>query len=900
MTVPRATMRLQFHKGFTFDDAAGLVPYFSELGISHVYASPIMTARRGSMHGYDVIDPTHVNPELGGEETLARLVDALRARNMGLIVDAVPNHMAAVTDNPWWMDVLHHGRQSRYAGFFDIDWEPQDAALPGKILLPILGQPYADALAAGEIRLAHDPQCGLQIRYFDHLLPVAAQDVCALETDAYDPSTSDGRERLHLLLERQHYRLAWWRTANDEINWRRFFDINELAALRMEDEDAFEAVHGTLLRLYAEGLVDGVRIDHVDGLSDPGAYCRKLRMRLRELEHVRPRSAPAGTAYLIVEKILSSNEQLSPAWETDGTTGYDFMDRISAVLHDRAGENPLADLWHRVGGSCSFAADETRSRREILERSFSAQLEATVCAFHLAAHESLGTRDWSRAALRRVLREILVHFPVYRIYARVGSCSHADRAFLSQALAGAKVDCLTCDLPLLDGLGEWLVGEAIPPHSSRTAAIALTRFQQLSAPLSAKAVEDTAFYRYGRLLSRNDVGFDPGRFADEPGDFHRTNLERRSRFPFSLLATATHDHKRGEDVRARLAVLSELAHEWEETLERLLALSVPLQQKVGGAPAPSATDLAMLFQTMVAAWPPELVLDDTAALASFAERIAQWQQKALREAKQATEWACPNEAYESAARDFVMRLFAPRSELLEHAPKAREAMLRKRPCSNKKEGDDSKHSHPALAQIAAFARRIAPAGALNALSQTLLKLTAPGVPDCYQGTEYWDFSLVDPDNRRSVDFDFRRATLDHGPPAELAHEWADGRIKQRLIARVLAVRHLAPRLFLEGDYQPIAAEGPLADHVLAFARGLGTMSSITIACRLPACLLDRAGGLCIPASAWKDTRILVPPTLRSAAFSDVLRGGVALCNGHDWRLGEILDPLPIALLVNGG
>ena len=425
MTVPRATMRLQFHKGFTFDDAAGLVPYFSELGISHVYASPIMTARRGSMHGYDVIDPTHVNPELGGEETLARLVDALRARNMGLIVDAVPNHMAAVTDNPWWMDVLHHGRQSRYAGFFDIDWEPQDAALPGKILLPILGQPYADALAAGEIRLAHDPQCGLQIRYFDHLLPVAAQDVCALETDAYDPSTSDGRERLHLLLERQHYRLAWWRTANDEINWRRFFDINELAALRMEDEDAFEAVHGTLLRLYAEGLVDGVRIDHVDGLSDPGAYCRKLRMRLRELEHVRPRSAPAGTAYLIVEKILSSNEQLSPAWETDGTTGYDFMDRISAVLHDRAGEKPLANLWRRVGGSCSFAADETRSRREILERSFSAQLEATVSAFHLAARERLGTRDWPRTALRRVLREILVHFPVYRIYARVGSCSQA-------------------------------------------------------------------------------------------------------------------------------------------------------------------------------------------------------------------------------------------------------------------------------------------------------------------------------------------------------------------------------------------------------------------------------------------------------------------------------------------
>ena len=869
MTALRVSMRLQFHKGFTFGDAVSLVPYLSALGISHVYASPIMTARRGSLHGYDVIDPTRVNPELGGEDALIRLVEALRAKDMGLIVDIVPNHMAAVADNPWWADVLGRGRHSHYAHFFDIDWEPEDPSLRGKVLLPILGRRYGEALAACEIKLAPNAcGAGFCIRYFDHVFPIASQGCRELErTETFDPATSGGRERLHCLLERQHYRLAWWRTANDEINWRRFFDINDLVALRMEDEDAFEAVHGTLFRLYAEGLVDGVRVDHIDGLSYPQKYCRKLRTRLHDLQPTRPHHAPAGPAYFVVEKILGPNERLATSWQTDGTTGYDFMDQVSALLHDPAGEKPLADLWHRIGGRHrTFAAEERQSRREVLDRGFFAQFESTARAFHALARGNLATRDWSRAAVSHVLRQILIHFPVYRVYASVGSSSPSDRDFLGKAIAQARVDCSSSDLPLLDCLGEWLSGENIPSQSGGTGAIAIARFQQLSAPLSAKAVEDTAFYRYGRLLSRNDVGFDPRRFTDTMNDFHRNNLDRRRQYPLAMLATATHDHKRGEDVRARLAVLSEVADEWAHTLDRLLGLSAPLQTIVDGAPSPAPTDLAMLFQMIVGAWPPDLAVDDAPALSSFAARIAQWQHKALREAKQRSDWASPHEPYEAAAREFVARLFASRCALLN--------------------------------EIHAFVRRIAGAGALNGLSQTLLKLTAPGVPDCYQGTEYWDLSLVDPDNRRDVDFGARCASLDAHAPAALAEQSANGRIKQSLMAQVLEVRRRAPRLFSEGDYLPIAAQGALADHIVAFARILGDSSAITIVCRLAAALLDPIGGLSIPASAWNDTRLLVPENLRMVSFSDVLRGHTSLRHDHGWHLGQILSSLPLAFLVS--
>jgi malto-oligosyltrehalose synthase len=860
--IVRATMRLQMHKGFTFDEAASAVPYLSALGISHVYSSPIMTARAGSMHGYDVTDPSRVNPELGGEQGLERLSRALRQHAMGLIVDIVPNHMAVGSDNSWWMDVLAHGRASRYARFFDIDWEGQEKSLQDKVLLPILGRAYGDALAAGEIRLAREDERGFIIRYFDHVAPVSPRDWADIERqslDAFDPAAAEGRERLHRLLDNQHYRLCWWRAANDLINWRRFFDINDLVALRMEDDEAFEAVHATTFRLYEAGIIDGLRIDHIDGLARPHDYCRKLRARLEPMAKAR---SSAERVYIVVEKILASGEQLPQTWGTDGTSGYDFMDAASAVLHDPAGEEPLGALWERVSGrSAGFDIEEIISRRQILQQSFSAQFDGVVRVLSEIAGRDLRTRDFTRAAIRRCLAEILVHFPVYRIYASVGSASPSDRAFLSEAVERAVTTGLPGDRVLLPVLGEWLLGQAISSDVERLQAIALTRFQQLSAPLSAKAVEDTAFYRYGRLLSRNDVGFDPRHFASSPADFHQNVMARRERYPDAMLATATHDHKRGEDVRARIAVLSEIADEWAAHLDRWIAASAQL----GATAAPTPGDLTILFETMVGAWPLDLTLDDSVGLAGYAERLVRWQQKAMREAKLFTDWSEPNGDYESAAQAFVARLFDDRAGL--------------------------------LAAIAAFAHRIAAAGAANGLAQTLLKLAAPGVPDIYQGTDYWDLSLVDPDNRRPVDFEARRRTLKPAPWDALCEHWVDGRIKQALIAQVLAIRQSMPRLFSEGAYVPIEVEGARAAHIIAFARIHGGSVAVTLACRLTAGMRQSQGTLGVLSSLWADTRLVLPAEIRAMPLTNVFDPTAPAIRGF-LDLGATFARLPVALLLS--
>ena len=870
MSAPRATMRLQFNAGFTFADARALLPYFAALGISHLYASPIMTARAGSKHGYDTIDPTLVNPELGGEEELRRLVDELRRHEMGLIVDIVPNHMAVGSDNAWWMDVLARGRDSRYAKYFDIDWAPDNPHLRDKVLLPILGRPYGEALAAGEMTLHGDTF----IQYFDHKFPLAAggldlagEPSSLSSASAFDPASSAGRERLHGLLEKQHYRLAWWRSANDEINWRRFFDINELAALRVEDDEVFEAVHAPLFRLYAQGRLDGVRVDHVDGLARPGDYCRKLRARLRQLESERPIHCPAGPAYFIVEKILADGENLAQAWEVDGTTGYDFMDDVSALQHDSAGERPLTALWERVSGRFGdFGREEVLARRQILHRSFSTQLQSVVRSLYEIAQTDLATRDLALSAIRRALTEILVHFPVYRIYAGVEHASPSDRMFLSRAVARAETTCLPSDRWLIETLGMWLMGTRIRSEVDAQQTIALARFQQLSASLCAKAVEDTAFYRYGQLLSRNDVGFDPRRFSLTPTEFHRRMQERATDFPHSMLATATHDHKRGEDVRARLAVLSELADEWTRAVERWIALCLPHCEAADGTPMPSTGDLAILLQTIVGAWPPGLQTTDHKRLAAYGTRIVAWQQKAVREAKLFSDWSAPNEPYEHAASELVAWLMAGPSEL--------------------------------LTEIADFAWRISPAGAANGLAQVLLKLTAPGLPDIYQGTEYWDFSLVDPDNRTPVDFATRKHTLSTGLPADLASDWADGRIKQLMTARVLAVRKRLPRLFAEGQYVPLQAVGPFAAHFVAFARILGNSAAVTAVCRLCTGILCEDDSLTIPLARWKDTHIVLPRELRGAKLCSALTGNEIVPSDQVLAAGQILSTLPVALLTH--
>jgi (1->4)-alpha-D-glucan 1-alpha-D-glucosylmutase len=661
------------------------------------------------------------------------------------------------------------------------------------------------------------------------------------------------------LLKRQHYRLAWWRTANDEINWRRFFDINDLAALRMENQEVFETVHATLFRLYSEGLFDGVRVDHVDGLSHPGEYCRTLRTRLSQLSPTRE------NPYIVVEKILGQDEELPTSWRVDGTTGYDFMDLVSALLHDPTGERVLGTLWERVSGrSPEFDTEEKQCRRQLIERSFTAQLEFTVRAFHDLARQHSATGDFTRAAIRRVLVELLVHFRVYRMYARAGECSRQDRVVLSEALDGAGRDCLPGDHTVLDWLGRCLAGESMDPRSDELQSIALTRFQQLSAPLSAKAVEDTAFYRYGRLISRNDVGFDPRRFTCSPAEFHRRTEARWHTFPQGMLATATHDHKRGEDVRARLAVLSEIADDWAASVERWIAASLPLRPTLDGTPAPAPGDCAMLFQTIVGAWPPQLTPGDRAGLSDYGERIAVWQEKAMREAKLASDWSAPNEPYEAAGRNFVLELFSGNCRLL----------------------DD----------IFAFAHRIGPAGAVNALSQTLLKLTSPGVPDFYQGAEYWDLSLVDPDNRRPVDFQKRQRTLSVKELVDLAREWVDGRIKQSLIERVLAFRRRLPRLFAEGDYLPTQTEGPLAGKLLSFARVLDDCATMTLVPKTVFHLLSGDGSLTISASMWNDTHLLIPSNLRSGPWFNAFTGESISTFAETLNVARICAPLPFALL----
>jgi (1->4)-alpha-D-glucan 1-alpha-D-glucosylmutase len=867
MSMPRATLRIQFHKNFTFADATALVRYFAALGVSHLYASPIMTARPGSTHGYDTIDVETINPELGGEDGLRILVRELRRHEMGLILDIVPNHMAVGDGNAWWIDVLARGRASHYAEYFDIDWEPSDPHLRGKVLLPVLGRPYGEALGAGEISLRQNAAGVPIINYFDRTFPLADASIEEVKDGSpavFNAATAAGREQLHRLLEAQHYRIAWWRSGNDQINWRRFFEINDLAALREENDEVFERIHATISRLYAEGWIDGLRIDHVDGLAQPEAYCGKLRARLAALELERPAHCRDGRAYIVVEKILAADEKLPDDWNTDGTTGYDFMDEINALQQDAAGEKPLTEWWGRISGRTGeFAVEELLARRQILAQSFSAQCESAVDAFLKIAQHDLATRDFARPALRRCLIEIVVHFPVYRIYTRLDCTSEQDRRFLLQAVAGAKTTCLPSDAWLIDVLAKWLLGEQIGPQTGAIQALALTRFQQLTAPLCAKAVEDTAFYRYGRLISRNDVGFDARRFSLSVAEFHDRMRHRGATLQHSMLATATHDHKRGEDVRARLAVLSELSADWISAVEGWIQLSSSHRDSASDNLMPSRGDLAILFQTIVGSWPIGLTPSDAKGIEVFGRRVAAWQQKALREAKLHTDWAVPNDEYERAANQVVSWLFSGSSAV--------------------------------LLEIAQFATRVTEIGVVNSLSQLVAKLTVPGVPDIYQGTEFWDLSLVDPDNRAPVDFGARQRALD--AQTKLApYHLTDPRTKQLILVRILAVRKRHPELFAAGTYLPLQIDGPFAEHVVAFARVLDDVCTVTIFCRLIAHLTASVRSFTTREAEWSATKLIVPAEVRGE-FSNSLSPGQQVTLASAMSVGDILGDWPVAFLI---
>ncbi|ABI61645.1 malto-oligosyltrehalose synthase [Granulibacter bethesdensis] len=947
-----ATARLQFHKDFTLADGTKLVPYLASLGISHLYASPLLKARPGSTHGYDIVDHTQLNPEIGDEAALQTMVAALRQHDMGLILDIVPNHMGVGgTDNLWWLDVLEWGRSSPYAEFFDIDWDPPDSSLRGRILAPFLGSPYGDALDQGDITLHFDDQDGrLFIScYGSHRFPVTpreyvtilsaeggrleeiARDIAELPAGrdstrrqvedlrqqlrepslrsgidhalrAFDPHQPAGRERLHRLLERQHYRLSFWRAASDEINWRRFFDINGLAGVRVEVPHVFDATHEYTLSLYTRGLIDGLRIDHVDGLADPRGYCRKLRRRLEAATESRPVELRHIKPVIWVEKILAPHEKLPADWLTDGTTGYDFMSQVSALLHDPYGEAPLTHFWtsltHRPG---DFEDEAKAARRQILRESLSSETFATAAALHRLARRDPHTRDYTLTAIRRVLVEILVHFHVYRIYAGLGGMAESDERELDWAIAGARKTVRSADIGLLDLVGRWLAGSGlrqVPAGPRRQEWLrAMVRFQQLSAPTNAKSVEDTAFYRYGRLLSRNEVGAEPQQFALTPAAFHAANTDRRKRWHRGLLATATHDHKRGEDTRARIAVLSELPEIWENAVMRWSRLNAPLRREIEHHPAPDEADEAMLYQMLIGAWPFGLSPDNREGMAIFIERIAAWQEKALREAKRHSEWAAPDEAYESACRSFLSDLLNP-----------------DRPAK--------------VAQdMAAFASGIMAAGACNSLSQTLLKATSPGIPDLYQGAEFWDFSLVDPDNRRPVDFPSRMAALQDENKAEaasLAGHWHDGHIKQAILAAALRLRRRAPGLFEAGTYLPLKVEGPQSGHILAFVRAHEGRAALTAVTRLTVRLRNEDdfssspaqphsgsnGSLplaeqtqselwTVPATSWKGTFIHVPRQFQGRKVKNLLDGMETNALPARIRAEDLFNILPVALLEAG-
>lgn len=906
----RATQRLQFHKGFTLDDAVPLVPYFAELGISHLYASPLLSARAGSMHGYDVVDPTTVNPELGGEPALRRLVAALREHDMGLILDIVSNHMAVGgSDNRWWLDLLEWGRLSPYSEFFDIQWHSPDPLLKGQLLMPFLGSDYGEALQTGALPLRFDPRHGsFYVEHYEHRFPICPRDFgellpiktladrfsgLAYQPDAYlqaaalkqelveaarDPKTleaiednlnlydarqPEGFARLHHLLEQQSYRLASWRTAADDINWRRFFDVNELGGLRVERSAVFEATHGKIFQLISEGLIDGLRIDHIDGLADPRGYCRKLRRRVDSL---------AGGRHLpiFVEKILGEGETLREDWQVDGTTGYEFMNQLSLLQHGPDGFEPLAELWTRhTERPSSFIEEAWLARQQILNGSLAGDFESVAQALLQVARDDVMSRDLTLGAIRRALQELIVHFPVYRTYISARGRSELDDVFFLQALAGARSTLSEGDWPVLDYLEKWLGGQPWRDRplgrERKMLKHACVRFQQLTSPAAAKAVEDTAFYRSGVLLSRNDVGFSTEQFSAPLEDFHAVNQQRLRTFPDNLLATATHDHKRGEDTRARLAVLSEAADWYVEQVEQWRPLAARLRSD---ASTPSAGDELILYQVLLGSWPLDLHRDDAEGLADYHQRLWQWQQKALREAKLQSSWSAPNELYEQGVEAFLSRL------LLEDSGKAlRDA-------------------------IGEAAQAIAPAGALNGLAQSLLRLTVPGVPDLYQGDEFWDFTLVDPDNRRPVDYHARQQGL-HTPPdiGELMFNWHDGRIKQALISQVLGLRKVHPQLFRQGTYEPLEVVGEHAERVVAFYREYQGKQLLVVVPRWPHQLLENGVYPLVNAQIWGDTRVRLPFAASTQNWKGLFRTGAVTPN-KELMISAALGDFPVNVFIN--
>jgi (1->4)-alpha-D-glucan 1-alpha-D-glucosylmutase len=916
--IPVATYRIQLTAQFGFDAAAALVPYLKSLGISHLYASPFLKSRAGSPHGYDVVDHTSVDPELGGEEALGRLCEALAQAEMGLILDFVPNHMGIHhADNPWWLDVLEWGPKSPYASYFDIDWQSLPRHPRGGVLLPILGRSYGEALEGGEIVLRYDARHGsFSAWYYGHRLPIGpnryseiiqkvvatagasdqpagralldlaekyrgahnpprekapelkaslaaiagAKEVIGPGLRAFDPNSGEpgALMALHYLLERQHYRTAYWPLAGSEINYRRFFDINDLAALRVEDKAVFEAIHVKVRQLIARGWLSGLRIDHIDGLRDPHQYCRRLQ-RLAEV--AKPPGSPPF--FVVVEKILADGERLPRFAGVFGTTGYEWLNAISRVLLDEKGLTELDGVWRETSGEQhSFDEILIEAKRRVIvnilasEFTVLARLLARIAAGHYT------TRDYAAERLRAAFELFILHFSVYRTYITPSGPSREDRAIIAMAIAKARADWFGPDVGILDFLADALTLDLISRERSGYSIARDRQFafkvQQFTGPMLAKSLEDTAFYRYYRCLALNEVGGNPAGSALPVADFHKTMKERVARKGRGLTATATHDTKRGEDARARLVALSELSGEWRQNVRHWRECNESLIIHSEGRRIPTRAHEYMIYQALLGAWP--LTHPD----AGFIGRMQSYVVKAAREGKQVTSWLAPDESYEAGLTAFV------------------QGML------------DGGRSARFLVSFEPVARRAALLGALNSLTQTALKIAMPGVADFYQGTEFWDLSFVDPDNRRAVDFRARASALagvgSHPDWNALAAQWETGKIKLALTHSLLAIRREFADVFVHGDYHPLQVTGPHSDEIIAFARMSGRTAVVVIAARL----LGRAtdGGRRWPSPAsWKATV--------STGYFSTLRSLLAQqldASRPTLDVSSLFDGVPVAVL----
>ena len=903
----RATYRLQFHRHITFRDATGLVPYLARLGISHLYASPIMKARSGSTHGYDIIDHNRLNPEIGSEADFQSLIDALHAYGMGLILDFVPNHMGVGgNDNAWWLDVLEWGQDSPFAAYFDINWDASRADLKGRVLLPVLRDQYGVILENGEIALRFDPQEGsFSAWYFDHRFPIsprsyravleaggetlaglarewAAMDVrredqmrvraaelkrrlaqsagepaiaAAITTALHRFTGWSGNplsfRRLHRLLEAQAYRIAYWRVAAEEINYRRFFNINELAALRMELPELFEHVHRLVFSLIERGDVQGLRIDHIDGLFEPRQYCEQLQL------------CCVAPFYIIVEKILARYESL-PDWPIAGSTGYDFVNQALELFVDPKGEAAMTRICSRFANPDEDFDDILYAcKKRIMQVNLASEMNVLAQEFHDLSMSEWRTRDFTLNGMLVALEEVIAAFPVYRTYVSTRGAGDEDRRYIDWALALAKKRWRAADLSIFDFLHKVLTGASteknLPQDRDATLRAAM-HFQQVTGPVMAKAFEDTAFYRYFRLLALNEVGGDPRRFGMSVAAFHHLTQERARSWPRAMVTTATHDTKRGEDARVRLALLSEIPRLWSNRLTQWLRLNRSRRVEVDGEIVPERNVEYLFYQALLGAWPPDLAPDDMVGITRLGERIEAYMIKAVREGKQQSSWSNPNAAYEAALQRFVRAVL------------------------------DASRESPFLMEFHAFVTSLARLGAITSLSQLVLKLTVPGVPDIYQGGELWDYSLVDPDNRRPVDWGIRQALLEEvafASSADLAERWQDGREKLFVTRRLLDWRRSHPELFDEGDYQPLEVEGGRGGHLCAFARNRGGVSLIVAVPRLVYALYR--GGT---TADWGAAELVLPG---HGAWQHVFTGRRLILQERV-RVSDLLAEFPVCVL----